>query len=105
VALFLVDGFVNKFTNGSTLTVNISKAFLEQIPIMPAKEQDMSRVISLVDKMLLLNKFVIEGNGKHTDKLNRYEEEAKETDRQIDELIYKIYGITEEKKKVIEESY
>ncbi len=71
---------------------------------MPAKESDMPTLISLVDKMLLLNKLIVEGNGKHTDKLNRYEGEVKETDKQIDELIYKIYGITEEEKRVIEES-
>ena len=33
------------------------------------------------------------------------EEEIKRTDAQIDELVYRLYGIAEEEKKVIEESF
>ena len=32
------------------------------------------------------------------------EEEIKKTDKEIDELVYQLYGITEEEKKIIEES-
>ena len=31
-------------------------------------------------------------------------EEIKKTDNEIDELVYQLYGITEEEKKIIEES-
>ena len=34
----------------------------------------------------------------------KIEAEIKKTDPEIDELVYKLYGITEEEKKVIEES-
>jgi type II restriction/modification system DNA methylase subunit YeeA len=40
------------------------------------------------------------GNDKH----KKIEEKIKKTDAEIDELVYKIYGITEEEKKIIEES-
>jgi len=32
------------------------------------------------------------------------EEEIKKTDNEIDELVYELYGINEEEKKIIEES-
>ena len=36
--------------------------------------------------------------------LNGLEAEIKKTDREIDYMVYKLYGITEEEKKIIEES-
>jgi len=36
--------------------------------------------------------------------LNELESELKKTDKQIDEMVYKLYGITEEEKKIIEEN-
>ena len=60
--------------------------------------------ISLLDKMLSLNKRLNEIGDKKTDERERIEEEIKKTDVEIDELVYKIYGITEAEKKIIEES-
>jgi len=54
--------------------------------------------------MLLLNKRLNEIGEKRTDQRQRIEEEIKKTDAEIDELIYKLYGITESEKKIIEES-
>ena len=42
--------------------------------------------------------------GLGEDKDVRIEEEIKKTDAEIDELVYRIYGITDEEKKIIEES-
>ncbi|RLJ07848.1 MAG: hypothetical protein DRP16_02615, partial [Candidatus Aenigmatarchaeota archaeon] len=61
-------------------------------------------LIKLVDKMLSLNKRLNEIGDKRTDERARIEEEIKKTDKEIDELVYKIYGITEKEKKVIEGS-
>lgn len=36
--------------------------------------------------------------------MNKIEEEIKKTDSEIDRFVYTIYGITEEEKKIIEES-
>jgi hypothetical protein len=54
--------------------------------------------------MLSLNKRLNEIGEKKTDERARIEEETKHTDNEIDELVYKIYGITEAEKKIIEES-
>ncbi|MFQ6084335.1 MAG: hypothetical protein ACE5WD_13390 [Candidatus Aminicenantia bacterium] len=58
------------------------------------------KMAELVDKMLELNK------KKHSLLLShereRIEREIKITDEKIDELVYKLYGITEEERKIIE---
>jgi len=54
--------------------------------------------------MFSLNKRLNEIGDKKTDERAKIEEEIKKTDAEIDELVYKIYGITPEEKKVIEES-
>lgn len=54
--------------------------------------------------MLSLNKRLNELGGKKTDERSRIEEEIKKTDAEVDELVYQIYGITAEEKKIIEES-
>ena len=61
-------------------------------------------LIKLVDKMLSLNKRLNELGDKKTTERERIEKEIEETDKEIDELVYKIYDITEEEKKVIEGS-
>ena len=51
-----------------------------------------------------LNKKLQEIGDKNTLEKQKLEEEIKKTDNEIDELVYKLYGITEEEKKIIEES-
>ena len=54
--------------------------------------------------MLSLNKRLNELGDKQTDERARLEEEIKKTDKEIDELVYKLYGITEKEKNIIEDS-
>ena len=60
--------------------------------------------INLADKMLSLNKKLQEIGDKNTLEKQKIEQELKKTDNEIDELVYRLYGITEEEKKIIEES-
>lgn len=60
--------------------------------------------VQLIDKMLSLNKRLGEIGDKKTDERAKIEEETKKTDQKIDELVYELYGVTEEEKKIIEES-
>jgi len=83
-------------------TPQLKKVDLDKFPILLPK--DKQPLITLVDKMLSLNKRLNEIGDKKTDERARIEEEIKKTDAEIDELVYKIYGITEEEKKVIEKS-
>ena len=61
-------------------------------------------IIKLVDKMLSLNKRLNEIKDKQTDEKTRLEKEIKETDDKIDQEVYRIYGLTKEEQKIIEES-
>lgn len=58
-------------------------------------------MVELVDRMLELNK------QKHSGKLapsqvDRVEREIAATDREIDEVVYGLYGIRDEERKIIE---
>ncbi len=58
------------------------------------------KLVTLVDRMLELNK------KKHalpaSSERERIEREITVTDEKIDDLVYELYGITEEERKVIE---
>jgi hypothetical protein len=61
------------------------------------------RMVTLVDRMLELNKkkhSVLRG-GIPPSRLDRLGREVA-TDREIDELVYELYGITDEERKIIE---
>jgi len=53
--------------------------------------------------MISLNNTLTEMGNKKTDKRGRIETKLKEIDAKIDELVYKIYGITEAEKEIIAE--
>jgi hypothetical protein len=56
-------------------------------------------LVALVDVMLDLNKKIQTAKGSQKDQIQR---QIEKTDREIDELVYKLYGITEGEKKLIE---
>ena len=80
------------------------KQYLDQIPLKKVSVDKQEPLINLVNKILPLNKRLNELGDKKTDEREKLEQEIKKTDKEIDELVYKIYGITEEEKKIIEES-
>jgi len=77
---------------------------IKQIPIKVTSQSEQQPIIKLVNKMLLLGTRLDEIGEKLTDERTRIENEIKKIDRQIDELVYEIYGITEAEKKIIENS-
>ena len=85
------------------------KQFLEQLPIpkadsTPRKGALRYKIIELVDKMIALNKRLTDIGDKRTDERQRIEDEKNTIDADIDELVYQLYDITEEEKKIIEDS-
>jgi len=76
-----------------------------EIKDLPIKiDNNRQNLIKLVAKILSLNKRLNEIGDKKTNQRVRIEEEIRKTDAQIDELVYKIYGITAREKRIIEES-
>ena len=77
---------------------------LQKIPIVKTDRAKQEQLIELVDKVLSSINEVRQYNNKGTDRQHKIEEDLSKVRVQIDELVYKIYGITGEEKKVIEES-
>jgi hypothetical protein len=87
---------------GNQLQVDMNPIL--EIPIKIPSESMQSSFVALVDKALSLNNQLNKVGDKKTDERYRLEEDIKKTDAEIDELVYKLYGITEPEKKIIEES-
>ena len=78
--------------------------YVSQVPIKePTKEQEIE-ITQRVEKMLQLNETLLKMGDKLTDERARIENEIGKTDSEIDELVYKIYGIAEGEKKIIKSS-
>ncbi len=80
------------------------KQFVERLPIPKIPESEQQPIISLVDKMLELNQRLNQLGDKITDERGRIEEEIRKTDARIDDLVFQIYEITDQERKIIEES-
>jgi hypothetical protein len=69
---------------------------VEQLPIPKISEKDQQPFIDIVDKILAIT--------KDEDYLENPEKQAKvkEYENQIDELVYKLYNLTDEEIEIIE---
>ncbi|MDO8142842.1 MAG: N-6 DNA methylase, partial [Candidatus Brocadiales bacterium] len=87
--------------------VNINPAQVRLIPIRPINffEPDdkarHNRMVALVDQMLELHKQLASAKADHDKTIIQRQIDA--TDRQIDRLVYELYGLTEEEIKIVEE--
>ena len=94
------------FSNRSNLTVNISKTYLEKLPIPEIdytnkkEQQNHDKLVTLVDQMLETQKLY------HTAKLERdkklYKQKIDIIDNKIDKLVYKLYGLKNDEIKIVE---
>ncbi len=76
----------------------------KKFPIKIIPEPKQQPIIQLVDKMLSLNKRLNEIGDKQTDERRKIEEDIERTDKEMNEEVYNLYGITEQEKRIIEES-
>jgi len=101
--------YYNKFTNRSSLTVNISAKFLRNLPIRridfdnPAEKKTHDVLVALVDKMLELNRRLAPIRDQPFSERDELKREIERTDREIDNLVYDLYGLTDEERKIVEE--
>lgn len=63
-----------------------------------------NEIIKFVDMIIYNQRKLYTLKDKSTDEKFRLENEIKKLDKEIDELVYKLYGITKEEQKTIEES-
>ena len=76
----------------------------KNFPIRIVSSAKQEQIIGCVDKMLSLKKRLIELNDKMTDERAKLEGEILKMDSIIDELIYSIYGLSEDEKKFINDT-
>lgn len=97
--------YVKKVTNDSKLTVNISKTFLDKLPIpkidfsnLKEKEKH-DNLVSLVDQMLLAQKRLKEAEFEDDKKV--IEKQIEIIDGKINDLVFDLYGLSEGERKVV----
>lgn len=87
------------------VTIDVLKNALLSLPIRTINFSNQSEkklhddLVSLVDVMLNLNKQIQTVKGNEKEQIQR---QIEKTDREIDEIVYKLYGITEEEREIIE---
>jgi hypothetical protein len=84
----------------------VKKANVAQLPIRPinfsepADKAGHDKMVLLVERMLDLHKQL--AAAKNPNDKTRLQREIEATDRQIDQLGYKLYGLTEEEIEIVE---
>ncbi|ODS34886.1 hypothetical protein BEH94_10085 [Candidatus Altiarchaeales archaeon WOR_SM1_SCG] len=73
------------------------------MPIKKISFSEQKPFIELADKMLSLNERLKEIQDDLAEKA-RIEKEIRETDKEIDKLVYELYGLAEGEIKIVEES-
>lgn len=76
----------------------------KQFPIKIASRDVQKRVVDIVDIMLSKCKQFNMIKNKQTDERAKLEKEISETDKKIDELVYDLYNLTQEERKIVEET-
>ena len=86
----------NKYAIYDTLYPWYTKNQLEDFPIKPFSKD----LVALVDKMLMLNNSL--GKANFDIEKEPIERQIKATDKKIDDLVYQLYGLSEEEIKIVE---
>ncbi|HYV29035.1 MAG TPA: TaqI-like C-terminal specificity domain-containing protein [Candidatus Eisenbacteria bacterium] len=81
--------YKRRFTNSSKLTVNLSKEYVGQIPIKLPDKADQKPLERLIDRILAA-------------KARDAGADVSALEREIDQLVYALYGLTPEEIKIVE---
>lgn len=107
ILALLNSKLINYYYNSEFLGVQIKTEYLEILPIYKidfSKNDEKKKhdgIIILVDKMLSLQK-QLQKSQENSNEWQRLKHEIDLTDLKIDEEVYKLYGITEEERKIID---
>jgi hypothetical protein len=84
-----------------------ARRFIEQLPIRPINFSDPAdvarhdRMVTLVEQMLELHKRQVAASASDRE---LYQRQIDATDREIDRLVYNLYGLTDDEIKIVEEA-
>ena len=99
-------GYINP-ERGEALA-QVKKKHIEQLPIRPIDFSDPTgkarhdRMVKLVETMLKLHKQLAEAKTSH--EKTAIQRQINATDKLIDQLVYELYGLTEEEIRIVEEA-
>jgi len=71
-------------------------------PVYKANKEQQKEIVVLVDKMIFFNKELHE-TPENSDKWDSIKSEIEKTDKKIDQEVYKLYDLTADEIKIIED--
>jgi hypothetical protein len=100
--------WLDRFYDQRRTFPKIKGTYLKELPIPEVRTDDRQararhdRLVALVEGMISLHKRLAEVRTEHEKTVLQRQIEA--TDRQIDQLVYELYGLTEQQIKIVEEA-
>jgi hypothetical protein len=97
---------INFYFANTFIDYNIKPIYLQQLPIHnidfsnPTDKVNHDRMMQLVEQMIALHKQLPEAKTVHDSTL--IQRRIDTTDRQIDKLVYRLYGLTDEEIAIVE---
>jgi len=95
---------INYYYRNYFVTMDVLKNALLELPIVMGSESEQQAVSAHVDKLQGLTSRFNALRGKRTEEFQRLANEIDEYAEKIDQLVYTIYGISEDERKIIEKS-
>jgi type I restriction-modification system DNA methylase subunit len=93
--------YSKNFSNGSNLTVNISKTFLEMLPLpIKPSEEIVKNISNYVKQLLTLNEDIKTANLES--KKEQIKSKIDYNEDKINSLVYQLYKLTDEEIKIVE---
>lgn len=93
IYFYLKERFVASSYNQG---VSFTKEMINNLPVPKITEKDRNLIIKIVDNIIIIKKF-----GDYLEN-QAQQKKAKEYEKQIDQMVYKLYGLTKEEIKIIE---
>jgi hypothetical protein len=94
------------FYNKAQITVHFGNEYVRNFPVpKEVSDSDKSKLDTLVDNVLSMNKQLNEIGHKNTLTVDKVKEELKKLDLEIDKTVYQIYGLTNDETEIIERDY